>query len=188
MDPKTGDSHVITYASRSLTATELRYSQTEREALVVVWACKHLHLYIYGKPVTVYTDHKPLAAIYGNPSSKSPARIGRWTLRLQPYQITVKYRGGEVNPADYLLRYQAKHGAETSRQQKVAEEYVSYLATSSTPKALKTQEIETATQDDATLQAVAEAIVKGSWHHEIRRPCVNAVEFCLLERVKDDLP
>ena len=188
MDPKTGDSHVITYASHSLTATELRYSQTEREALVVVWACKHLHLYIYGKPVTVYTDHKPLAAIYGNPSSKSPARIGRWALRLQPYQITVKYRGGEVNPADYLLRYQAKHGAETSRQQKVAEEYVSYLATSSTPKALKTQEIETATQDDATLQAVAEAIVKGSWHHEIRRPCVNAVEFRLLERVKDDLP
>ena len=188
MDPKTGDSHVITYASRSLTATELRYSQTEREALVVVWACKHLHLYIYGKPVTVYTDHKPLAAIYGNPSSKSPARIGRWALRLQPYQITVKYRRGEVNPADYLARHAAKHGAETSRQQKVAEEYVSYLATSSTPKALKTQEIETATQDDATLQAVAEAIVKGSWHHEIRRPCVNAVEFRLLERVKDDLP
>ena len=48
MDPKTGDSHVITYASHSLTATELWYSQTEREALVVVWACKHLHLYIYG--------------------------------------------------------------------------------------------------------------------------------------------
>ena len=43
VDPKTGDGHVITYASRSLTATERR----------LVWACEHLHLYIYGKPVTV---------------------------------------------------------------------------------------------------------------------------------------
>ncbi|PFX30057.1 Retrovirus-related Pol polyprotein [Stylophora pistillata] len=187
VDPKTGDSHVITYASCSLTATEQRYSQTGREALAVVWACERLHLYIYGKPVTVYTDHKPLVSIYGNPSLKLPARIERWPLRLQPYQITVKYRRGEVNLADYLSRHPAKHEAETSRQQKVAEEYVSYLATSSTSKALKTQEIETATQDDATLQAVAEVIVKGSWHCEIKRPCVDAVEFRPLERVKDEL-
>ena len=53
-------------------------SQTELEVLVVVWACEHLHLYIYGKTVTVYTDHKPLASIYGNPSSKPPARIEKW--------------------------------------------------------------------------------------------------------------
>ena len=118
------------------------------------------------------------------PSCLQESRDGLYDFRSQ---IAVKYRTGEVNLADYLSRHPAKHGAETSRQQKVAEEYVSYLATSSTPKALKTQEIETATQDDATLQAVAEAVVKGSWHHEIRRPCVDAIEFRLLERVKDEL-
>ena len=69
VDQKTEERHVITYASRSLTATEQRYSKTEREALAVVWACEHLHLYVYGKPVTVYTDHKPLVTIYGNPNS-----------------------------------------------------------------------------------------------------------------------
>ena len=31
VDPKTDERHVVTYASRSLTATEQRYSQTERE-------------------------------------------------------------------------------------------------------------------------------------------------------------
>ena len=75
VDGKTGTHHIVTYASRSLSETEQRYSQTEREALAVVWACEHLHLYIYGKPVTIYTDHKPLVSIYGNPSSKHPARI-----------------------------------------------------------------------------------------------------------------
>lgn len=38
--------------------TEKRHSQTEREAVAVVWACEHLHLHIYGKSVTVHTDHK----------------------------------------------------------------------------------------------------------------------------------
>ena len=85
VNTQTGESHVITYASRSLTETEQRYSQTEREALAVVRACEYLHLYIYGKPVTVHTDHKPLVSIYGNPNSKPTARIERWALRLQPY-------------------------------------------------------------------------------------------------------
>ena len=126
-------------------------------------------------------------SIYSNPSSKPPARVERWALRLQPYQITVKYRRGEINPADYLSRHPTKHAGETSRQQKVAEEYVSYLATTSTPKALKIQDIEEATQSDATLKAVAEAIAKGNWHHVVKHRCVDVEEFRLLERVKDEL-
>ena len=69
---ETGTSHIVTYASRSLTETEQRYSQSEREALGIVWACENLHLYIYGKPLTVYTDYKPLESIFCNPSSNPP--------------------------------------------------------------------------------------------------------------------
>ena len=75
IDPLTGDKHVVAYASRSLTPVEQHYSQTEREALAVVWGCEYYDIYIYGKPVTVNTDHKLLTAIYNNPQSKPPARI-----------------------------------------------------------------------------------------------------------------
>jgi len=76
-NPDTGDKHVVAYASRSLATVKQRYSQTKREALAVVWGCEYFRLYIYGKPVTVVTDHKPLVAIYNNPQSKPSARIER---------------------------------------------------------------------------------------------------------------
>ena len=71
---------VIAYGSRALTAVEQRYSQTEREALAFVWACEHFQLYVYGQPVKIFTDHKALVSIYGNPKSKPPARIERWAI------------------------------------------------------------------------------------------------------------
>ena len=39
-----GEACVIAYGSRSLTPVEQRYSQTESEALAVVWGCEHFHL------------------------------------------------------------------------------------------------------------------------------------------------
>ena len=66
----------ICYASRSLTDCERRYSQTEKEALALVWACERYHAYIYGMRFDLVTDHKPLEVIYG-PRSKPCARIER---------------------------------------------------------------------------------------------------------------
>ena len=80
------EQRVITYASRSLTQVERRYSQTEREALALVWACEKFHAYIYGLDFELVTDHKQLEAIF-SPKSKPPACIERWVLRLQPYQF-----------------------------------------------------------------------------------------------------
>ena len=55
LDPK-----VISYASRSLSNVERRYSQTGRGALAIVWGCEHFHLYLYGAPFVIHSDHKPL--------------------------------------------------------------------------------------------------------------------------------
>jgi hypothetical protein len=47
----------VAYASRTLTAVERRYSQTERDALAVVWGCERFHLYLYGTTFDIYTGH-----------------------------------------------------------------------------------------------------------------------------------
>ena len=75
-----GDWRPVSYASRSLSNTERRYSQTEKEALALVWATERFHMYLYGKEFELETDHKPLEAIY-SVKSKPSARIERWVLR-----------------------------------------------------------------------------------------------------------
>ena len=156
--------------------------------LLSFWLVKHFHLYVYGKTVEVYTDHKALVIIYEYPKSQPPARIERWALRLQPYQLTVRYRKGEENPADYMSRHPPKQAAQpASRQEKVAEEYISYIATTSTPKALKPDEIAAATARDSTLQAVIIAVRTGKWFAAANHPNVDSEAYKALEQVKGEL-
>ena len=88
-----GQERVIAYASRALTGVERRYSQTEREALGLVWGCERIHMYLYGMEFTLLTDHKPLETIYST-SSRNSARIERCVLRLEPYKLRVQYVPG----------------------------------------------------------------------------------------------
>lgn len=126
-----------------MTATERRYSQTEKEALAIVWGIEHFHLYVYGDPFILFTDHKPLELIYANLISKPPARLERWMLRLQQYDFQVIYKEGPENNADYLSRHPTET-KQTSRS--IAEEYVNFVAHGAVPQAMTLREIKDATQ------------------------------------------
>ena len=165
---------IVAYASRALTDVEQRYSQTEREALSIVWGIEYFHLFVYGAPFTPITDHKPLECIYGNPQSKPPARIERWLLRLQQYEFTVKYKPGAENPADYLSRHPV---AQPTKENK-AELYVNTLTEHSVPKSMSLAEIISATNEDKALQEVKQAITSGDWNS----PAIQS-----FKAVKDEL-
>lgn len=150
---KSDKEHIIAYASRAPSDVE-HYSQTEREALAIVWSCEHFHLYIYGKEFPIVTNHKPLELIWNNPRSKPPARTERWGLRLQPYRLKVEYRKGSKNPADNMSHHpiQTHPHNKSKHATKKAEEYINFITQNNTPRAMTLDEIKHGTLKDETLQ------------------------------------
>ena len=57
------DDRPIAFSSRTLTDTETRYAQIEKEMLAVAHGLSKFHHYTYGRDVHVLTDHKPLVSI-----------------------------------------------------------------------------------------------------------------------------
>ena len=49
----------ISYASRAMTEAQKRYAMIEKELLVVIFGCEPYHQYIYGRKVSIQSDHKP---------------------------------------------------------------------------------------------------------------------------------
>ena len=54
----------IAFASKSLTGTEPKYSNIDKEALGILHDLEKFHHYCFGREVIVITDHKPLVAIF----------------------------------------------------------------------------------------------------------------------------
>ena len=153
---------IISFASKALSPTEQRYSQLEREALAVIWGCQHFHLYIFGKPVIVLTDHQPLVTIFNESTGHRNIRLERWALKLTMYDATLKYIPGAINPADYLSRHPGNQRT-TCTATEAAEQHVNFIAMSSVPKALTLVEVESLTQSDQLLQQVMAAVRTGNW-------------------------
>ena len=66
------DGQPIAYASKSLTDTETRYANIERELLAIVFACQPFNSYVLGRPFTVESDHKPLEMIHQKSLASAP--------------------------------------------------------------------------------------------------------------------
>ena len=99
------DGQPIAYGSRALTASQQNYAQIEKEALAVVYGCQKFHHYVYGRPVLVESDHKPLQAIFSKPLLQAPMRLQRLLLAIQKYDLTVQYKPGKLMfVADTLSR------------------------------------------------------------------------------------
>ena len=93
----------VAFASKSLSETEQRYANIERELLAVVFTCERFETYVLGRDFTLESDHKLLEMIALKILVAAPPRLRRMLLRLQPFNCTIKYRQGrEMLLADAL--------------------------------------------------------------------------------------
>lgn len=174
---------IITYASRSLSLTEQKYAQTEKEALALVWGVERFHYYIYGKEFELVTDHKPLEVIFA-PKSKPCCRIERWVLRLQSYKFTVIYRPGKTNIADPLSRLvEWSKLKENNPNSTHSNQYVNWIVTHMEPKAIKLEDIAKASSSDHKIQAVKEGIYKGIWLEVVSQYKTIETELCFADEI-----
>lgn len=55
-----GKDRPMAFASRTLSPSECKYSQLEKEALALIFGIKRFHMYLYGHKFSLMTDHKSL--------------------------------------------------------------------------------------------------------------------------------
>ena len=86
-----GSEKSIGFVSRTLTDTEKKYSQVEKEGLVCVFGVSRFHTYLFGQK---FTDNKAIMLLFDpfrNVLPQASGRIQRWSLKLAMYQYTLKF-------------------------------------------------------------------------------------------------
>ena len=109
----------VVYASRSMTETEQRYAQVEKEALVATWACERFSLYILGMEFAIETDHKPLVPLLGAKHLDClPPRIVRFRLLVSRFNYSISHIPGKLlYTVDVLSRFPSTFNTNDSKLQ-----------------------------------------------------------------------
>ena len=73
----------IHFISQTMTETEKRYCQTEKETWAIKWAKERLRIYLLGAPrFRSVTTHKPLAPLFNKVEAKPPPRIEKLIMEM----------------------------------------------------------------------------------------------------------
>jgi hypothetical protein len=100
--------------------TGKRYSQIEKEMLSIVFGLTRFHTYTYGRKITIYNDHKPLAAILEKPVADNPVRLQRMLCRITGYDLEFKYvKAKDLLIADALSRSQTTNQNRSKSKQEI---------------------------------------------------------------------
>ena len=180
-----GAERPVMYASRTLTQTERKYAQVEREAAAVSYGVNRFHRFLYGRPFTLVVDNRALSRILSpdrNLPSLAAARLQRYALQLAAYSYTVELRRSEeMHVADSLSRLAVPCSSSEQREidgEEAAGTYLMYL--DGVTPALTAAALVTATRRDPVLAKVL-TFVRCGWPGEVE-PALTA-----FKRRRDEL-
>ena len=157
------ESKPVMYMSRALTENEQRYSNIERELLAIVFALERINHYMFGRTITVQTDHQPLQSIWKKSIVSTSPRLQRLLLRLAHYDLNIEFLRRKENViADALSRVcplQSTHPKTIDSNIDVIP--VHHITQSMPASKTRLQELRLATQSDLTLSSLAQTIHEG---------------------------
>ena len=151
----------VHFISRTMTDTEKRYSQTEKDALAVKWAKNRFSIYLLGAPrFKIITAHKPLLPMFNKPTAKLPPRIEKWVMDMQDVDYELLYEPGrdEKDPLDFLSRHPLPETGNDS-----TEKVIKYVITAE--HAIVLDSIKNETAKDSQMDMLKARILNGDWDH-----------------------
>ena len=158
-----GKENIVAMCSRTLTDTETRYSNIERECLAVKFGLDKFEYYLMGRHTAIETDHSPLEQIFKKNIAEVPTRLQNMILWCLRFDITVKYKPGiKIPVADALSRVCLQRPKHEPCQKEV-----SFISSMQLP--IELQRIKDASLQDATLNLLKDIVYKG-WP-PLRKKC-----------------
>ena len=110
-----GREQPVAFASSKLTSTQCNWATIEKEAYACIWALQKYRHWLFGSITTLYSDHNPLT--YLSESSPKSAKLMRWALALQEFNIQFRYRAGALNQAaDCVSRMVSLDESQSNRE------------------------------------------------------------------------
>ena len=167
-----GELQPVAFISRSMTPTEKRYAQIEKEALAFTWACERLSDYLVGLQFHIQTDHKPLVPLFSTKHLEElPLRVQRFRMRMMRFLFTISHvPGKDLKIADILSRAPvADPTAENAFLQQEATAYVDFMIGHLPATEQRLTEIRACQEADKICQQIAE-FCRSGWPEKSMLP------------------
>ena len=151
------------FVSRALTETEQRYSNIERELLVIVFALERLNHYAFDRTRAVQSDHQPLQSIWKKSIVSASPRLQKLLLKLAHYDINIEFLWGKENViADALSRVCPLQSDNSKiKDSNIDVISVNHITQSVLVSKARLQELRLATQSDPTLHSLTKTVHEG---------------------------
>ena len=169
-----GENKPVAYISRSMTSTEQKYAQIEKEALAFTWACERLSDYLIGLKFHILTDHKPLVPLFSTKHlEEMPIRVQRFRLRMMRYDFSISHvPGKQLLIADALSRSTSQNPTEEDESlHQEGNAYIKLIMQSLPATEKRMEQIKKLQQEDEACQLVTKYCYS-SWPDKKSAPAV----------------
>lgn len=175
-----GTEKPIQFASQTLTPTQQRYSQLDREAYAIIFGIKKFYQYVYARHFILQCDNKPITQIFaptkGLPTL-SATRMQHYAIFLASFDYEIRYRKSSDHcNADAFSRLPEKHTTQVVSEIDIIElNFIQNL-----PVTVK--DLAAATASDESVVKLLHGLSNGTSVNKSDRFNIEQTEFTLQEK------